>query len=194
MKQKTIERILLFFIAFAVVSSFMGAINEQRRKSQGAAIATPAPKFNWRDLDGKQHELTSPAGKVVIIHFWATWCGPCRTEFPELLKAAELLKNDAVFITISSDENLEKARSFVEAAQKKAGLKPANVLYGHDAMKMLTYDMFQVQGLPETIIIDPSLVMRRKFSGTINWHDPKVLEYIRDLKNMPAPIKSTSLQ
>ena len=53
----------------------------------GAATAgEPAPDFSLRDINGKEVSLSSQKGKVVLVNFWATWCGPCKLEMPHLDK------------------------------------------------------------------------------------------------------------
>jgi thiol-disulfide isomerase/thioredoxin len=62
------------------------------------------PTFTGRDLDGR--ELTSSAwrGKVVIVNFWATWCGPCRAEIPDLVALQDKYRDQLQVIGISEDE------------------------------------------------------------------------------------------
>ena len=64
----------------------------------------PAPLFTATDLDGRQINMASLRGKVVIVNFWATWCGPCRAEIPDLVALQEKYKDTLQVIGISEDE------------------------------------------------------------------------------------------
>src|SRR5215212_8265895 len=64
----------------------------------------PAPAFAARDLDGREINMASLRGKVVIVNFWATWCGPCRAEIPDLVALQEKYKDTLQVIGISEDE------------------------------------------------------------------------------------------
>jgi thiol-disulfide isomerase/thioredoxin len=64
----------------------------------------PAPVFRVKDLDGREISPASLRGKVVIVNFWATWCGPCRAEIPDLVALQEKYKDTLQVIGISEDE------------------------------------------------------------------------------------------
>jgi thiol-disulfide isomerase/thioredoxin len=63
-----------------------------------------APAFTMRDLDGRELSSASLRGKVVILNFWATWCGPCRAEIPDLVALQEKYRDQVVVVGISEDE------------------------------------------------------------------------------------------
>src|SRR5262245_44856764 len=63
-----------------------------------------APVLNARDLDGRDVSLASLRGKVVLVNFWATWCGPCRAEIPDLIKLQDKYRDRLQIIGISQDE------------------------------------------------------------------------------------------
>ncbi|MDH4066708.1 MAG: TlpA family protein disulfide reductase [Acidobacteriota bacterium] len=65
-----------------------------------------------KDLDGKDVKLSSYKGKVVLLNFWATWCGPCKAEIPGFVELQEQYKNDLVVVGYSVDDTAEKARAF----------------------------------------------------------------------------------
>ena len=64
----------------------------------------PAPAFTLKDLDGRDITSASLRGKVVIVNFWATWCGPCRAEIPDLVALQQKYKDTLQVIGVSEDE------------------------------------------------------------------------------------------
>src|SRR5258708_13248441 len=65
-------------------------------KADGAVVATVAPDFTLKDLDGKDVSLSQYKGKVVLINFWATWCDPSRTKIPSLFPIHQKHPNQAL--------------------------------------------------------------------------------------------------
>ena len=78
------------------------------------AEAKPAKDFTLPTLDGKQLSLSAHKGKVVLLNFWATWCGPCKAEIPGFVELQQQYKNDLVVIGLSVDDTAEKAKPFVD--------------------------------------------------------------------------------
>jgi thiol-disulfide isomerase/thioredoxin len=81
----------------------------------GACMANAKPAnmdFTMKDLDGKQVSLSSYKGKVVLLNFWATWCGPCKAEIPGFVEIQEKYKDQLVIVGFSVDDTAEKAREY----------------------------------------------------------------------------------
>ena len=75
----------------------------------------PAPEFKVKDLQGNDLNLASTRGKVVLLNFWATWCGPCRAEIPSLIALQEHYKDQLQIIGLVVDQDDEQElRSFVK--------------------------------------------------------------------------------
>ena len=75
----------------------------------------PAPDLKAKDLDGKELSLDAYKGKVVLLNFWATWCGPCRAEIPSLIRMQEAYKERLQIIGMDVDDDDEgKLRAFVK--------------------------------------------------------------------------------
>jgi len=138
---------------------------------------TPTPNFSWQTFNGADHRFSEFTGRKVVLHFWASWCGPCRGEFPELLKAASRHR-DIIFLTVSCDEDVDKAQAFIRQAEEAANTGHlSNVFYAFDASKKITFGTFMTAQLPETILIDSALHMRRKIPSTANWNKDELLNY-----------------
>lgn len=72
-----------------------------------------APAFSLTDLNGRKIELADQKGKVVLLDFWATWCGPCRIEIPGFVKLQERYRDQGlVVIGVSLDDSVEPVRDF----------------------------------------------------------------------------------
>lgn len=136
----------------------------------------PAPAFVLQDLDDKPHKLADYRGKVVILNFWATWCPPCRYEFPSMEKAYQKLKKeDIVMLAVDVGEDTDTIFDFT--ADYPVTFP---ILLDFEAKVINAY---KVIGLPTTYVIDPDGILRYQVIGTRDWEDPALLDGIRRLKN-----------
>ena len=74
----------------------------------------PAPELKAKDVNGKELSLEAYKGKVVLLNFWATWCGPCRAEIPSLIRIQEAYKDRLQIIGMDVDDDEEQLREFVK--------------------------------------------------------------------------------
>lgn len=136
------------------------------------------PDFTWQDFSGQKHQLSDFTGKMVVLHFWASWCAPCRTEFPLLQQAARDLP-EVTFLAISSDSDRAKAEKMLQDVG--AAQPPVNLLLAWDPQKSVTYDIFLTAAFPETIILDTRHRQRRKIANVVAWDEPAIHDYLRAL-------------
>ena len=115
-------------------------------------VGSQAPDFSMADISGKQIALSSFKGKYVLIDFWASWCGPCRGENPNIVANYNKFKNkNFTILGVSLDEDKSK---WLEAI-KKDNLKWAQVsdLKGWNSASV---PLFGFDGIPYNVIIDPT--------------------------------------
>jgi thiol-disulfide isomerase/thioredoxin len=118
--------------------------------------------------DGTRRDLASPTGKGLILHFWATWCGPCRDEMPVLMKFVRETKNDlhVEFLAISVDQDWK----VVDAWLKERGLTDLPVALDPKGAIAVRYG---TTGYPETLFIAPSGEIVQHFVGMADWSKPQ---------------------
>jgi peroxiredoxin len=88
---------------------------EAKRIQNSLVTGAKFPSFDEKDVAGKPLSLTNYLGKVVLIDFWATWCGPCVNELPKVLKAYEKYHAKGFEIVgISLDDNAQKLTAFTK--------------------------------------------------------------------------------
>ncbi len=91
-----------------------GVVQRSRQATNLALDRVPAPEIETVDLTGKLHKLSEYRGRVVLLNIWATWCGPCRKEIPELQRLYEDKAAEGLVVLGLSMEDPETQRPFVE--------------------------------------------------------------------------------
>ena len=117
-----------------------------------------APDFSVKDLDGKEVHLKDFSGKVVLLDFWATHCGPCIRDFPKLKALYESFsRDDLAIVGISIDRNLEYLAQFIEAKQIPWTQIPDGPTRGNTLV-----DLYNVNYIPGYFIIDRGGILVEK--------------------------------
>lgn len=137
--------------------------------------------FSFTSLKGEKFLLKDFKNKVVIINFWASWCEPCKEEFPAILKLVRNFKGRVVVLAISNDFSKQKAVSFLKNFQKIYS-KSFPFVYGiWDKNSKITQKIFKTIKLPETLILDKSLNVVTKIIGTKKWLNGEAQGLIKKL-------------
>jgi len=134
-----------------VRDSYLGLqVKDILRGAKLTAVGKPAPAFTQDDVDGKPVALSSFQGKYVLVDFWASWCGPCRQENPNVVKAFQQYHAKGFSIVgVSLDDQKERW----VAAIKKDGLAWTQVsdLKGWDNQVATLYG---IKGIPMNFLLD----------------------------------------
>ena len=116
-------------------------------------LDAPAPDFALRDLDGKEVSLSDYRGRPVIVNFWASWCIPCREEFPLLKGARERYGADGLEVLgVVFEDDPEAARAYMA----KAGASWPGLVDPDGEVAAAYY----VNGPPLSFFVDPEGVVR----------------------------------
>jgi thiol-disulfide isomerase/thioredoxin len=116
----------------------------------GSAFAKRVPDPTFKTLDGQSHKLSTLRGQIVVVNFWATWCGPCQEELPRLSQIAASYSGKPVsFVFISIDE--PKNRSKIPSALTKLHLDFTSWI-GADTDTLDSFGLGNI--VPGTLILD----------------------------------------
>lgn len=124
--------------------------------------ARPSPLLTFSHENGTERSLGDLRGKVVMVHFWATWCEPCRRELPGLLALAAVLQRGGTFelIAVSVDDKWEEIRSFFGGEIPRAVVRPA----GSDVHRR-----FGASTLPDTYLVNANGELVVRYAGARDW-------------------------
>jgi len=115
-------------------------------EEEKAEIGYTAPDFSVALVSGKTVKLSDFRGKVVFINFWASWCGPCVNEMPDIQKLSDAFPDDLVVLAINCSEKKDKVEKFISdnGYTFNVGLDEDGAIQ----------DKYPTMGIPYTLIID----------------------------------------
>lgn len=123
-------------------------------------IGQPAGDFELQSLDGSTVQLSGLRGKVVVLNFWATWCGPCIREMPMFDEFSRAFPNDLVILGVNMQESEAKVKDFIQSVEISYPiLLDSTAKVGKQ---------FQVMALPDTLFIDRDGILRFHHIGILS--------------------------
>lgn len=134
----------------------------------------PAPMLRLADIDGVAYDVNEDADAVVFVHFWASWCGPCRKEMPAIQRMAAVLEPEGLKIAmINTAEDEDTVFSFL--AEYAPDLHP---LMDRDGQ---VTEAWEPRGLPATYLVDRRGQVRYQALGGRPWDETAYLNFLRGL-------------
>ena len=158
---------------FALLLAALGVILSSgcNRGAKPSRIGKAAPDFTLPD-GGKSIRLADYRGKVVMVNFWASWCGPCIQETPALVELHHQ-RPDIAILGISIDEDPGAYQRFLQ----RFHVDYTTVLDPDQKVARI----YGTDGWPETYIIDRKGIVRRKVVGDPDWSNPEIRAYLQGL-------------
>lgn len=155
MRTSLCTRLKILPLVLCLMGSLWGCSDSPQASHAGRALA---PDFQLEGLDGGEVRLSDYRGKVVMLHFWATWCPPCTAAIPHEKELQERYGEDGfVVIGLSMDRDPEDVREFLEKSPVNYPValvdKPTRAAYGG------------VPTVPLTILVDRDGIIRKQQIG-----------------------------
>jgi peroxiredoxin len=148
--------------------------SRDRVQPVAVTLGEPAPKFRLRDLAGNTVSLESYRGTVVMVNFWATWCGPCRVEMPAMETLYRTFaRRDFEILAVSTDP---QGAAVTKPFRQEMGLS-FPILHDADYHVGLIYG---ARTLPMTFIVDRQGILRQRIFGARDWASPEAVRLIRN--------------
>jgi thiol-disulfide isomerase/thioredoxin len=152
------------------------------------AVAKRAPDPGFMSLDGQSRRLSALRGQVVVVNFWATWCGPCQEELPRLAQIAASYEGKPVkFVTISIDDPTDRKKIPRVLERLKV---PADSWVGGDTDMMAGFGLGDI--VPATAVLDERGEIVARVMGDAREADVRTaVDWLLGGKAGPAPVAVT---
>jgi peroxiredoxin len=175
MKTRTLLTVAFAVAIAAVVAVWLKSLSPPASPSGSLAFLSAAPSLPVSDRAGKKVDLSREKGKLVIIHFLATWCPPCVEEVPALSRFWEKYqgRDDIALYAISVDKDWKTIDQF---NAKNPNKLPLYIDPGASTAKR-----FGTTQYPETYIVNKNGRVLERVPGAVSWDDPDIRKRIEQL-------------
>lgn len=145
----------------------------------GVRVGAPAPNFQLYDLTGRLVALSDYRGRVVLLNFWATWCGPCRVEMPAMEELyRDFKRRNFEILAVSTDQ---QGAAVTRPFSEEMGLT-FPILHDSDFRVGVAYG---ARTLPMTFLVDRHGVVTHRIFGARDWQSPEGRQLIKKLLAAP---------
>jgi len=148
------------------------------------SYAKRAPNLDLKDLQGNSQKLTSLRGQIVVVNFWATWCGPCQEELPRLSKLAQSYSGKNVrFVAVSIDAAKDRAK--IQPALEKSNVT-LETWVGANTDTLANFGLGEI--VPGTAILDEHGEIIARIMGEAHDEDVRtVVDWLLGGRSGPTP-------
>lgn len=169
--------VLTYLLTFSVNAAAENKLPKGLMKLQGQ----DAPALILKNLDDESWDITQSRGHWVFLHFWASWCGPCREEMPTIQAIVEKFEDSNMeIVLVNTAESSDTVFEFIAAVAPD--LNPLV-----DADGQVT-ELWQPRGLPATFFVDPDGKLQYLALGGREWNKPIYLHFLENLiRNKKTP-------
>jgi len=198
MRRQNITRLIFIVIVSLVLlsglydstySSISSDDNIYIEESKVILDSFDVPEVIFYDLDGKEILLSNYKNQVIFLNFWASWCTPCKKEFPDLVRLMNKFNGQAILLAVSSDDNKTDIERFIKTIKRAKNnsnlIWSENIIIAWDKNKRITKDIFKTIKLPETIIISPEIngqkqkIVKKITGADIDWLGGEIMSIVR---------------
>ena len=174
---KTKPLIILFVLVLVIFVAFFSV--RSRHSVKVAEIGSAVQDFAVTDMNSNKITLSDLKGTVLFVNFWATWCGSCVEELPNVESLFRALSGNPSFkmITILYRDDGQRALGYM---QQNGYTFPVYLNSDDSAAKI-----FGITGVPETFIIDKKGVLRDRVLGPAQWDSPQSISSFQSLTKEP---------
>lgn len=180
------RNVLTILLALALVLLLAGGVRWYNSLSAGYgaaggssgaedASAEPAPDFTVLDREGEEHQLSESFGKPLVVNFWATWCGPCRSELPAFDKLCQEYGDQVQFMMVNMTDGYRDTVEKVEAFLDEEGYS-FPVYFDTEYAAAQAYNVYS---LPYTVFIDKDGTVSASHLGALS--EEKLKAYIEEI-------------
>jgi thiol-disulfide isomerase/thioredoxin len=176
-RRTVLKRSLVLLVFACSISQPRALLAEESFKALKIGSVPPgtvAAPFELKSLEGKSVPMRQFAGKLVVLNFWATWCGPCKEEMPAFERLRQKVDPERVsLLTVTTDLQRDGIKHFLGSLDVHLP-----VLFDEDQEVSRAY---MVRALPTTVIIDRQGMVVGRALGPRDWDSPEAVRYMEHL-------------